>query len=299
VRSPDVLDELPDVGTDAAAVQIPRSLVEHFSGEQLAIPELRTQADVTILSRICFSIPALGDPAGWGVTFGRELNVTEDRQHFVDAGVKGSDAFHPVLEGKHIRPFTVDLPAARFRISARAAASLLDAGRTYARPRLAYRDVAAATNRLTLIAAIIPAGALTTHTLFCLKGYADEPVQQYLCGLFNSFVANYLVRLRVGTHVTVSIIERLPVPKLSRDSDRFRAIASLSRRLAANPADKTAAARLQAAAALAYGLTADEFRHVLATFPLVPTAERELAMEAFRVADSSLLIDDGRKEYDS
>jgi hypothetical protein len=36
------------------------------------------------------------------------------------------------------------------------------------RARLAYRDVASATNRLTLIAAVIPARAATTHTLFCL-----------------------------------------------------------------------------------------------------------------------------------
>ena len=36
--------------------------------------------------------------------------------------------------------------------------------------------------------------------------------QYFLCGLFNSFVVNYLVRLRVSTHVTTALVERLPVP---------------------------------------------------------------------------------------
>ena len=64
------------------------------------------------------------------------------------------------------------------------------------RARLAYRDVASATNRLTLIAAIIPARAVTTHTLFCLRTRLPMVEQHVLCALLNSFVANYLIRLQ-------------------------------------------------------------------------------------------------------
>ena len=53
-------------------------------------------------------------------------------------------------------------------------------------------------------------------------GEIDDDEQAFLCGIFNSFVANYLVRLRVGTHVTTSIIGRLPVPRPPRDSAVFR-----------------------------------------------------------------------------
>jgi hypothetical protein len=60
------------------------------------------------------------------------------------------------VEGKQIQPFRVDLDASRFAIPAGAASRLLDPGRTFGRPRLAYRDVSSATNRLTLIAAILP-----------------------------------------------------------------------------------------------------------------------------------------------
>jgi len=283
VRSPDVLDELPDAGVDPSGVAIPRSLVDQMTGEQLAIPELRTPEDVAIASRIAFSVPALGDPAGWQASFGRELNATEDGKHFVD-GRPRTAADLPVIEGKLIRPFVTDVAASRVHIPVRTAAKLLDPARTYSRSRLAYRDVAAATNRLTLIAAIVPANVVTTHTLFCLKREArpiDDDDQAFLCGIFNSFVANYLVRLRVGTHVTTSIIARLPVPRPPRDSAAFRAIAALSLRLSAEPADLAAAAQLQARVAKLYGLVASEFQHVLDTFPLVPVDERAIAMTEY------------------
>ncbi|MEO8075473.1 MAG: N-6 DNA methylase [Acidobacteriota bacterium] len=287
IRSPEALDESPDAGADPSAVPITRLLLDRLSGPQLAVPELRTADDVALVSRIAFSTPALGDPTGWNVAFGRELNATEDRGHFVDLRRAAAGRGHyPVIEGKQIQPFTVDLSTCRFHIPARTAATLIDPARTYARDRLAYRDVAAAGNRLTLIAAIVPARVLTTHTLFCIKSPVDEEVQQFLCGVFNSYVANYLVRLRVSTHVNVSIIERLPVPRPPRDSAAFREIVALSVRLAAAPGDAAAAARLQAAAARLYELTHAQFRHVLGTFPLISAADRARAAGVFEADDS-------------
>ena len=64
----------------------------------------------------------------------------------------------------------------RFRsVSPTCAGALLRArprrrlGTRHERPRLCYRDVAGASNRLTLIAAILPAGCVSTHTVFCLR----------------------------------------------------------------------------------------------------------------------------------
>jgi hypothetical protein len=146
--------------------------------------------------------------------------------------------------------------------------------RPFDRPRLGYREVAASTNRLTLIAAMIPSGAVTTHTIFCLKNALDLDAQWFLCGVFNSFVANYLVRLRGGTHVTSSAIARLPVPRPHWTG--VQQIAALARTLAASE-DLTGAdyVRLQAAVARLYRLDPSAFEHVLDTFPLVPPAIRE------------------------
>ena len=138
------------------------------------------------------------------------------------------------------------------------------------RPRLAYRDVASSTNRLSLIAAILPAGVVTTHSLFCLKTRLSSDNQAFLCGMLNSFVANYLVRRVMTTHLGSATVEGLRVPKPRYDSvgiqERLWSLLARAREAARSEPDH---ARLQALAARCYGLTVGDFEHVLSTFPLV------------------------------
>jgi hypothetical protein len=276
VRTPAVLDRIPDSGADAQAIAVPLPLLRRISGEQLAIPEIRSPADLELVSQIALSCPALGDAEGWNLEFGRELNATDDRPHFTTA-----DQGLPILEGKHVRPFRVDTDACRLRIAPETARRLLHRTSSFSLPRLAYRDVAAATNRLTLIAAIVPSGVVTTHTLFCVKRPPDIESQEFLCGIFNSFVANHLVRMRVGTHVTTAVIDRLPVPKPPRSVAAFERLAALARFLTQTD-DEEVRAEHQALAARLYGLSADAFAHVLNGFPLIAAAEREAALSSFR-----------------
>jgi hypothetical protein len=231
--------------------------------------------DLAIVSKTTFEIPAAGSLDGWGLRFGRELNAADDRPFFSTSGTGLL-----VIEGKQIHPFRLDLEASRHRITAGAARRLLDPERTFNRARLAYREVASSTNRTTLIATVVPAGVVTTHTVFCLKDALDAEAQDFLCAVFNSYVANYLVRMRVGTHVTASIIARLPVPKPPPGDRVFRLIARLGRALAGR-FEPAGFARVNALVALLYRLTGDEFAHVLGTFPLVPPAEREEALRLF------------------
>src|SRR5262249_28165492 len=139
----------------------------------------------------------------------------------------------------------------------------------FTRPRLAYRDVASATNRMTLIAAVLPGGCVSTHTVFCLRTPLTLAAQYFLSGLFNSFVVNYLVRLRVTTHVTTAIVERLPVPTRESAPAAFREIAALAR-LLSRRRDPSALALLNARVAGLYRLSPAEFDEVLFGFPLIP-----------------------------
>jgi hypothetical protein len=277
VNSPDALEAMHDTSV-LGEVSLTRKLIERISGPSLAIPELPQPIDVEIFADLAFRWPALGDPDGWNVHFGRELNATDDREHFVPA--TANSATLPVLEGKHIAPFEVHPERAAHRIRPAVAARLLDAPRTFDRARLAYRDVAAATNRLSLIAAIVPAGVVTTHTLFCVKEVLDQESQYFLCGMFNSLVANYLVRPRITTHVSATIIDRLPLPRLSPSSPLFQSIAALARSMSVSPSRADAAA-LQARAAQGYGVSERQFRHIVGTFPLLAAEQRDEAVRAF------------------
>ena len=281
VRSTDVLDRIADLGPSASAIPIPRALFAKASGGDFAIPELEMPLDLEILTSIAVRTPAACDPEGWGIHFGRELNATEDRVHFRSDGVG-----LPVLEGKQLHPFELDHASVRFTIAERDAAALLNADATFRRARLAYRDVASASNRLTLIAAIVPARAVTTHTIFCLKEPLDETAQLFLCGVFNSYVANYLVRMRVKTHVTAAVVAQLPLPKPTRDHPLFERIAALSRDITAGRSRTENMALLNALVARLYGLSTARFARVLETFPLEQKSERDRAFRHLE-ADTS------------
>ncbi|HEX5069661.1 MAG TPA: N-6 DNA methylase [Vicinamibacterales bacterium] len=241
VRRVEELDELPgeDEPGDRSAfpVRLSPETIRRIGGPGLRIPDVRRPADLDWLTRIFQTFAALGDPGGWAATFGRELNATEDRDSF------GADGL-PVIEGKHLNPFSIDVTQSSQCIAARDASRLLP-DRRFGRDRLGYRDVSAATNRQALIAAIVPANVLSTHTIFCLRTPLDLERQHFLCGLFNSATVNRIVRMLMGGHLTTALVETLPIPMWTASAEQRR-VADLSRRLATMPADTKALDELNA-----------------------------------------------------
>jgi len=100
--------------------------------------------------------------------------------------------------------------------------------------------------------------------------------------LLNSLVANYLVRLNVTTHVTASLMSRLPVPRPSPQSREFNRLAALSRSLASTGItdDSHDYAALNAIAASLYGVTTEQYAFILDSFPLISNSQRRLCLEA-------------------
>lgn len=268
----------PAATADVPLVALTPSLVERLSGSGLAIPDLPTPHDLRLVESLGRAHPALNDSTGWHVTFGRELNATDDRDCLRRGPSRPGDV--AVIEGRHLSPFRVDVGAASRRADRAVVRARLGARSGVDRPRLAYRDVASATNRTTLIAAIVPARTVTVHTAFCLQTRLPLEAQRVLCALLNSYVANYLVRRRVTTHVTAGIVSRLPVPLLSPSSPAFEELAMLSAILEAGH-DPVASVTVQTVAAEAYGLADDDLDHVLSTFPLIPLAERTAVLQEF------------------
>ena len=271
-----VLDRIPDGGAprDAFPVTLTTHLIARLSGDQLVIPEIRSPIDLAIAEKAA-AAPPLGSDTGWGARFGRELNATDDAEVF-----RPPRQGLPIIEGKQLTPFAVNPRAARFSIRTSDVRARLR-NEPFSRARLAYRDVASAGNRLSLIAAIVPSGCVTTHTVFCLKDARPIKDQRVLCALLNSYVANFLVRQRIGTHLSTAIVEQLPVPRPERGSIAYEDLARLSTHLEMDPEDRDAAAATHARAARLYGLDTDELCHVLDTFPLVPRDRRAAVLSAW------------------
>jgi hypothetical protein len=262
------LEELDREEGRHRTLTLSRSRIETWSPEHLTIPGVTTAAALAILTTVSDRVPSLGDAAGWNARFGRELNATEDRPQFVPLGPRAR--LRPIVEGKQLSPFQVDLSRSTHGVALT----------TAARARIAYRDVASSTNKLTLIAAMLPANVVSTHTVFCLKTNLDERSQWCLLGLLNSLVANYLVRVNVTTHVTAALMSRLPVPKPPRDSRAFNRLAALARSLASSGIDNNAAdyAELNTISAELYGLSIEQYSVVLDSFPLLPKTLRDACL---------------------
>jgi hypothetical protein len=274
------LDDLDRDG-DTGAMVMSRARLESLDREHLTIPEVADATALAILTQIAERVPPLAGDGGWAVRFGRELNATEDRSHFVPLPARGRVL--PIVEGKQLSPFQVDCARSTHAIPASVAARLPSSATTCTRARIAYRDVAAATNKLTLIAAMLPAGVVSTHTVFCQKTQLDTESQWCLLGLLNSLVANYLVRLNVTTHVTVSLMARLPVPRPPAGSRTLERIASLARALSLSGiVDESGEyAELNAIAAVLYGVSTDQYAAILDSFPLLSKTLRDLCFAAY------------------
>ena len=281
LQDPAVLDGLHEgTAADPASafpVTVNPALLARIGGADLPIPYVVSARDLAIAEKLAAAHPRLVDAAGWNASFGRELNATDHRRHFRTDG-RGL----PVLEGKHVAPFRTSTAAATLWIDPAVAARLLGRDRPFLRARLAFRDVAGATNRQTVIAAVVPAGCVTTHTLFCLRTRMAPADQRVLCALLNSHALDFLVRQRVSTHVTLAVMRTIPVPRPDPASPLYAALERHVRALedGVGPVEEAGPA-IQALAAAAFGLTRDEFAYVLSTFPLVPDGDRQRALQAF------------------
>jgi hypothetical protein len=283
VRTAEELARLP--GGDAEPGDRPWPIRFSTDGARGAggrrIPDARRSGDLEVAERLARDYPRLGNATGWAARFGRELNATEDKGAFGGTGL-------PVIDGKHLAPFRVSLPGGGARIAPAAARRLIPDGR-YLRDRLAYRDVSGVANRVSLIAAVVPAGVVTTHTVFCLRTRLSLDHQHFLCACFNSYVVNAVVRLLMGNHVTTALVEDLPIP-VWRGSALDRRISRMGRRLAGPKRSPDIEARLQAAVARRFGLDATTFAALVDGFPLVPASDRQRAVDALRARGRDVAV---------
>ncbi|WP_348546732.1 DNA methyltransferase [Chthoniobacter sp.] len=184
--------------------------------------------------------------------------------------------------------------------------------------RLAIRKIARNTDTRTLIVALLPRQSFAGNSLSVSFPFEHSPDQynslrhslsETLCiaALLNSFVADYSLRSRMTANLNTFYLYQLPIPRLTSAEAAFRPLVERAARLVGTSAefddllrevfgpkgnhkthgctDEAGRAGLRAEidglVAQIYGLTEDEFVHVLGTFPLVSESVKLLARNAF------------------
>ena len=188
----------------------------------------------------------------------------------------------------------------------------------YKNYRLGFRDIARNTDNRTMISTIIPpsfhGNKLPTVKIFDENGkrIIDNLTQLFVCGLWNSFAIDAMLRMKVTTTLNFFYIYQLPVPRLTAADPEFAPLVARAAKLictapefdelawavglpdhTAGATDAVTRARLRAELdgliAHLYGLTEAEFTYILTTFPLVSETVKVAAQNAYRDAARGLL----------
>lgn len=270
----------------------------------LSVPEVATPHAWAIFRRANRTGLRLGDSGNpWRLQINRELDMTNDRPHFVTPGTPNS---LPLIEGRHIHQF--HLGAKRYRHGRgrgarwdaappgsqklvtqfsfpRAMLSAMQTERT-SQKRIGFCDVTGQTNERSMLAAIVPAGVVCGNKVpTILLPDCDEDALYTSIAIFNSFTFDWLLRRVVTTTVNYFVLKGLPFPTLDPDSLPARRLASLARTadLSQSSVDlwETAHARaeIDARVAQAYGLNMRDLGAMLMDFPLLDRSQPSLPGE--------------------
>ena len=204
-------------------------LNKRLSPSSWSILEFKTPKDIDLASKM-YQHPTLRSNIkdSWKIRFTREFDITLDSELF-NTDKEGAT----VYEGKMIEQYYNHYKKPRYWIKREKIVSKYGSQyQDYNEYRLGFRAVAASTNRRTMIATIIPKGVCCGNSLIVTKIYDPQKDQRlisladllYLCGVFNSFVFDYLLRLKVTTNLNMFFIYDMPVPRLLKQKKAYQEI---------------------------------------------------------------------------
>jgi hypothetical protein len=281
---------------DPARLRYSLDFVRRTGGEYLTFLEARTSAELETLTRLVAGGRSLHSlETSHALVFRTEpcsFNVTKHGPLFSPAPDPSAEGYLPLVEGKCIHQFTdrwekppryaVQVDAARRR-----PAALPNAG-FY---RLAFRTIAHATNERTAIFTVLPPGVVVSNSVAVEATPERRPncVALWACAVLNTFAFDLTVRVRGGANMNLFIMRTGILPEAV--PERFLAHAALRlvcnhagfaplwqeqlgepRRgpwpvLATETARREVRAAVDAAVAVAYGLSREQYAQVLGTFP--------------------------------
>jgi hypothetical protein len=299
------LENFPQYG----ASQISIEFIKRQSPDSLSVMEIKDEIDFRIAEKLS-RFPHLCEEVAnkWNIMLTCEFHMTNDSHLFKESPQKNS---LPLFEGKMLFNYTHLLAEPRYWIKESEGRKVI-LGRTkdigqilgYQKYRLAYRSIAANTNERTLVCSIIPP-SFAGHSLNISENL-DYATQFYCQSIFSSFVIDWFLRQQVTTNITMFYIYQLPIPRLTTKDKWFNPIVERAAKLICTTeefaglweevmktkwTDKRGVtkedernkirAELDGIIAHVYGLTEEEFKYILSTFPIVPQQQKDAVQNAY------------------
>lgn len=300
------------------AMRLSVDLIRRLSPDSLSVMEFKSDTDVIIAEKM-LRFPLIGEKieGKWNLVLTNEFHMTNDSHLFKTEPEPGR---LPLYEGKMIHQFDHRFAKPRYWVDEKEGrAGILgrppDTGQTldYQDYRMGFRRIGRNTDEHTMIATILPPNHFASESFNLSNGrsltYGELLV---LVSCLNSFTLDYCLRQRVSANINMFYAYQLPVPRLTEQDAAFQPIVSRAVRLicttpvyddlareiclgshkngATNPVERARLrAELDGLVAHLYGLTEEEFVHILTTFPLVPEPVKVAAHNAYRDVERGLV----------
>jgi hypothetical protein len=304
------------------SIQIDINLVRKLSPDSLSIMEFKTELDIVIAKKMLrYPLLGEEMEGTWNLKLVSEFHMTNDSYLFKTKHAEGRLPLYEgkmiwQFDSKYAEPqYWIGEKEGRkaFLGTEKDKGQILE----YQYYRLGFRDIASNTNERTIISSIIPPTfhgnkIPTLKVFFEGKHMIQYQEQLYLSAIWNSFVLDYHIRQKVTTTLNFFYIYQLPVPRLSENStgqekktfdslveraaklictteefaDLWNEVMGTKWTKASGDTDDKARAKLRAEidaiVAHLYGITEEEFIHILGTFPIVKEDVKKLTLEEFR-----------------
>ncbi|MEX0670399.1 MAG: hypothetical protein WD060_08090, partial [Pirellulales bacterium] len=237
--------DLEDWAAALATLDYPAERITAFSPKSMSVLEIRSEKDLEVLTKIYANSVLLGDESedGWGIKYATEFHMTNDSKLFIGRDKAEANGFEPDqygrwvnAEGEVLLPLYEGRMVGQFDFSEKGWVSgkgrtavwreipwdekeiepqYLMPAQTYAserpdscsRSRVAFMDIASATNQRTCIATAIPGLPCgnSAPVLFSVSPLA-------LSAVLNSFAYDNVARQRCGgLHLNYFVIEETPL----------------------------------------------------------------------------------------
>lgn len=301
------------LNSDDEHLQIPVELVRRLSPDSLSIMEFKSKLDIAIAEK-ALQFPLLGEEIDdkWNVRLTAEFHMTNDSGLFKMSPGEGR---LPLYEGKMIWLFDDRFAQERYWVDEKQGRKALlgkdhDSRQVldYQRYRCGIRAVASNTNERSLVSSVIPAEVFCGNSvLTTVTSLLDDHQTVFLVAVLNSLVVDALLRMKVTTNINMFYLYQLPIPRLTKNDLVFKRIVERAARLicttpdfdalakavgmsdhksgATNATERTRLrAELDALVAHLYGLTEEEFSHILISFPLIDRSTKDATLAAYKAA---------------
>lgn len=292
--------------TDSLKLSI--DLIKKLSPDSFSIMEFKTPLDIQIAEKM-LTFPLLGETLEqtWNLKLTREFDMTNDSHLFKSENAAG---LLPLYEGKMIDHYTATLSEPRYWVDQQ------EGRKTYLKNqedikqkfdyefyRIGMRSITGGTNWRTLVCTILPKNVFCGNSLLVNKHNGIDAVQLLVLNAFlSSFIVDSYLRRSVLTNVNMFYIYQLPIPRLGIKDKWFKEIVEKAAGLICttlefedlrkeleeqgfeiegNKSREQLRAELDAIVATIYGLSEEELKHILSTFPLVKEEVKTKVLEEF------------------